>query len=187
MLNGYDARRGGDIDNFDVRYQSATHKTPSEVIHVPKSTTTTGTPVSSPFVRFDSAYSAAATVDLAAQVAEAEKAIRSKRSELANATRKPNNADRVATLEAEKAMLVASLPALRAQLVQAQQALLPERRAECLLHLNKGFSTLGGVCWPPGALRFGRAGKRPGSRAAGGTEWRERSMATLTCEQHRGA
>ena len=43
--------------------------------------------------------------------------------------------------------------------------------------------------WPPVALHFGWAGKRPGGRAAGGggTEWRERSMATPTCEQRCGA
>lgn len=143
-LNGYDARTAGDLDKFHVRYQSATHKTPSEVVHIPKSTTTMGTHVSSPFVCFDSVYSDAATADLAAQVAEAEKAIRSKALAIGH-QRKSNNADRVATLEAEKAVLVASLPGLRAQLVQAQQALLPERRAVCLLHLNKGFSTLGGI------------------------------------------
>ena len=144
-LNGYDARSEGDIDNFDVRYQSATHKTPSEAIRIPKSTTTTGTYVSSPFVRFDSTYSDAATIDLTAQMTEAEKAIVSKTQAIGRLRKNPANADRVATLEAEKAMLVASLPALRAQLVQAQQDLLPERRAECLLHLNKGFSTLGGI------------------------------------------
>ena len=40
------------------------------------------------------------------------------------------------------------------------------------------------------AWHFGWAGKRPGSRAAGGlggTEWREKSMAMPTCKQRCGA
>ena len=143
--NGFDKVQRGEITHFDVHYQSATPKTPSEVVHIPKSTSTTGTNISSPFVRFASVDSNDATADLARRVAEAEKAVKFKAHQVGHARRKPNNTDRVAALEAEKVVLQSSLPGLRAQLVQQQQALLPERRAECLLYLNKGFAPLGGI------------------------------------------
>ena len=143
--NAYDNLKLGNIEHFDIDFQSATHKTPSEVVHVSKSTSTTGTDVSSPFVRFASAYSDDATNALEERIEEAEKAIRSKTQTIGNLRRGANNADRVGVHEAEKRELQASLSGLRAELVQRQQALLPDRRAECLLHLNKGFAPLGGI------------------------------------------